>query len=79
MVPTVAAENIPHLLISTTENGVQDHKYLLEAYKEFNEYLKEKKIQKPVVVLTDGHSSRFHDSVLEFCIKEFICLFVGQV
>ena len=77
MVPTAAAEKIPHLLISTTDNGIQDHKSLLASYTEFNEYLVEAGIEKPIEVLTDGHSSRFDESVLQFLQQEQIHLFVG--
>ena len=78
MVPKVAVEKIPNLLISTTVHGVQDHKSLLEFYKFFATKLTEQNIQRPVVVLTDGHSSRFNCSVLQFCRDELIRLFVGR-
>ena len=77
MVPDDAARKINHLLISTTDKGVQDHQCLLEAYKEFNKYLLEKGVQKPVTLLSDGHSSRFDDEVLEFLNEEQIHLFIG--
>ena len=77
MVPTVAAEKIEHLLVSTTETGIQDHTSLLESYKEFNNAIVEAGIQKPVVLLSDGHTSRFDESVLQFLDDEEIRLFIG--
>ena len=77
MVPPVAAEKIPHLLISTTDSGIQDHTSLLESYRDFNDYLVEAGIQKPVVLLSDGHSSRFDESVLQFLQDVNIRLFIG--
>ena len=65
------------LLISTTENGVQDHVSLLAAYEEFNSYLTQNNVQKPVVVLNDGHSSRFDVDLLEFAAREGIYIFLG--
>ena len=59
MVPQEASsEKIPNLLISTAENGVSTHETFLEAIQEFDEYLEEKQIECPVVLLSDGHSSR---------------------
>ena len=72
MVPSVAAEKIPHLVVSTTENGIQDHKSLLDSYKEFNNAIVEAGVEKPVVLLSDGHSSRFDESVLKFLADEQI-------
>ena len=42
MAPPEAVENIQHLLITTCDHGVSDHKSLLDMYKEFDEYLTEK-------------------------------------
>ena len=64
--------------ISTTDSGSQDHFILLEACKEFNNYLEENKVQKPASILTDDHSSRFDDSMLEFANSNKIHLFVGS-
>ena len=77
MAPSMSVKAIPNLLISTTENGVQDHNSLLEFYKQFNKCLLEKNIVKPVVVLTDGHTLRFDEPVLSFCNTVGIHLFVG--
>ena len=62
----LAVKNVENLLISTTENGCQDNKSLLDAYKLFDKYLTEKNIERPVVLLADGHSSQFGFKVLQF-------------
>ena len=77
MFPPVAAEKIPHLLVSTTDSGIQDHTSLLESYRDFNDYLVEAGIQKPVVLLSDGHSSRFDESILQFLQDANIRVFIG--
>ena len=64
MAPPSAVENIPNLLISTTQSGYQDHNTCLESYKLFDKVITENKVQKPVVVLTDGHASRFDPDVM---------------
>ena len=76
MAPQSVVDKIPHLLVSTTENGVQTKESLLAAYKEFDEYLTEMDIERPVVLVTDGHSSRFDYEVLEFLEKKQIRLFL---
>ena len=70
-------KDIGNLLISTTESGVQDNKSLLDAYTYFNECIHEKGIQKPVVVLSDGHSSRFNADVMQYLRDNDINLFIG--
>ena len=77
MAPAIAEEKIQHLLISTTENGFQEHESLLAAYEEFNAYLEKNKVKKPVVLLSDGHSSRFDDDVLQYLEDQQIRLFIG--
>lgn len=77
MAAKTSLEQITNLLISTTKNGVQDHKSLLEFYKCFDAKLTEQSVQRPVVVLTDDHDSRFDSSVLQFCREKEIRLFVG--
>ena len=42
MVPSVAAEKIRNLLISTNQHGASDHKTHLAAYQELDHYLEEK-------------------------------------
>ena len=61
MAPPEAVETINNLQISTTENGMQTHSSLLNVYNFFNDYLVKNQITKPVVLLSDGHSSRFDE------------------
>ena len=77
MIPEEAIKEINNLLISLTKNGVQDGSSLLDAYRYFNECIEKRGVQKPVLVLMDGHSSRFDYDVLKFCSKNNIHLFVG--
>ena len=77
MVPKEAAEKIQNLLISTSENGVSTHETFLVAAKEFDDYLTEKQIKRPVVLLSDGHSSRLEYDILVFLRSKQILLFVS--
>ena len=76
MAPAKAVRKIQHLLVTTSETGVSDHKTLLAAYKEFDQYLTEKNIVRPVILLSDGHSSRFDYEVLSFLQSKNIRLFL---
>ena len=77
MVPKEASEKIPNLLISTAENGVSTHETFLAAMQEFDEYLEEKQIERPVVLLSDGHSSRLEYDVLAYLQSRKINLFIS--
>ena len=66
MTPEEAVQNIKNLLISSTEKGSQDHCSLLECYKLFDKYLTENNVERPVVVLSDGHTSKFYFDVMQF-------------
>ena len=57
--------NIGQFLLPTTESGDQDHNSLLDVHTYFNECITEKGIKKHVVILSDGHSSRFNAEVME--------------
>ena len=70
-------EKIENLVVSTTPHGVQDHHSLLSFYRRFNKYLEDAKVQKPVVVLSDGHSSRFNAEVFNYLRKNEIMLFIS--
>ena len=59
-------ENIKNIIVTSTENGCQDHSSMLDVYKRFDKYLDEENIVCPVVVFSDGHSSRFDFAVLKF-------------
>ncbi|XP_047131057.1 uncharacterized protein LOC136071655 [Hydra vulgaris] len=76
MAPQEAVANIPHLLITTCNHGVSDHNSLLDMYKEFDEYLTEKKVARPVVLLSDGHCSPFNFDVLKFLRSKNIRMFL---
>ena len=76
MAPKTVVDKI-NLLISTTDTGCQDHTLLLSSYKLFDKYLDEKKIERPVVLTSDGHSSRFDYEVLKFCHEKKIRLFIS--
>ena len=69
MCPESAAEKIPNLLISVNDCGVTDHKTLHSAYQELDKIIQVKGIVRPVVVIADGHKSRFGDDVMSFCNK----------
>ena len=77
MAPEEAVKNIKNLVISTTERGSQDHNSLLAAYKVLDRHITKMDIQRPVVLLTDGHSSRFNFEVLQFCREKQIRMFVS--
>ena len=76
MVPPEAAKRIPHLLISTTENSVSTHQTFLATAQEFDEYLELKQIQRPVIMLSDGHGSQLNHVVLSFLLSKQIQLFL---
>ena len=77
MAPKTAVEKISNLLVSTTDSVYQDGRTSLASYKIFAKAIKQNKVQKPIVVLTDGHSSRYDADVMQFCRKEDIHLFMG--
>ena len=77
MAPEVAVTKIPNLLVSTADSGTQDHVTLLAAYKQLNKVLTKKNVIRPVVALSDGHSSRFDSEVLSFLRSVSIFLFIG--
>ena len=76
MAPPIAISKICHLLISTSENGVSTNETFLDAVREFNAYLTEHGIKRPVVLLSDGHSSRMNYEVLLFLFQNDIWLFI---
>ena len=77
MAPASAVENIENLLISTTEHGSQTEKSLLRFYQELDKSLDARNIKRPVVVMTDGHFSRFDLEVLRFCHEKQIYQFLS--
>ena len=77
MAPKTAVEKISNLLVSTTNSVYQDGRTSLASYKMFAKAIKQNKVQKPIVVLTDGHSSRYDADVMQFYRKEDIHRFMG--
>ena len=77
MAPPAAVENISNLLISVTEKGSQDANSLMACYKLFDQYLNENNVTRPVVLLSDGHSSRFSFEGLSFLKTKEIYLFLS--
>ena len=49
---------------------------LLAAYKELDHILSEKEISRPVIVIADGHGSRFDEIVLSFLQEALMLLFI---
>ena len=75
MVPPVAAENIKNL-ISTNQHGVSNHNTLLAAYQELDHHLEAKNVTQLVVIIADGHTSRFDLSVLNFLHDKQLILYI---
>ena len=72
MVPSEAAEKISNLLISTAENGISTYQTFLTAAQEFGNNWEQKGVQCPVVLLSDGHSSRLNHNVFTFLLNKQI-------
>ena len=64
-------DDIENFFVSITENGVQDHKSLLRTYTFLNKILK-KGIKKPILLLSDGHTSRSDFDVANYLYKQQI-------
>ena len=77
MAPKEAVDAIENLLVSSTENGFMTGKACEKFYDMFDTYLTQNNVQRPVVVLTDGHSSRYDIEVLRFCKEKQIHQFVS--
>ena len=79
MAPDEAVDKIENLLISTTEHGMgsQTGKSLLRFYQELDKDLTRRQVKRTVVVLTDGHSSRFDLEVLKFCHEKDIYIYTS--
>ena len=77
MAPKEAVEKIDNLLISTTDNGYQDYNSLLACYKLFYKCLDRADIERPVVLPSDSHFSKFDFEVLKFYNEKKISLFIS--
>ena len=65
--PIVAEEKIPNLLILVNESGYSDHKTPHAAYKELDKVIQKKGIERPNVIIANGHKSRFGIDVMNVC------------
>ena len=74
----MVSPKIPNLFVSTTENGVQDKKSLEAAYKYFDKCVEKKGVERPILMVTDGHSSRFHHPSLTFLFGKKLEMFLGR-
>ena len=77
MAPKEAVDAIDNLLVSSTENGFMTGKACHKFYEAFDKYLTQENVKRPVVVLTDGHNSRYDIEVLRFCEEKQIYQFVS--
>ena len=73
-----AADDIDDLFISTTENGAQGLKSLLSVYKHLDRVIKQRGIRKPVLLLADGHTSRFDLDVMTFLQEKEVFLNISS-
>ena len=71
-----STRNIPNLLVSVNKCGVSEHESLLDAYKELDHVLTQEDIPRPVIIVADGHSSRFDENVLSFLQAALLVLFI---
>ena len=71
-----ASEKIPNMLVTVNKSGVSDHNTLLDAYKLVDSVLTEKEVPRPVIVVADGHGSRFDETVLSFLQESLTFLFI---
>ena len=76
MAAEFAVNNIPSLMISVNKSGVSDNVTLLTAYKEVNRHLNDINTTHPVIVLADGHGSRFDEKVLSFLEENQMWMFI---
>ena len=67
MCPKTATDKIPNLLISVNDSGCTDHNTLNAAYTELNQQVQERQQEKPIVIIADGHKSRFGSDVMKTC------------
>ena len=76
MAPHVADNEIDNLLVSVNKSGVSDHKTLLAGYETLNDVLNRRNIKRPVVVIADGHASRFDEKVMSYCKEKDLRQFI---
>ena len=66
MAPAKAVEEIPNLFISVTDNGYQTGESCLRSCQFLEKIIAKENTERPISMLTDGHSSRFDVNVLRF-------------
>lgn len=76
MAPEESAKEITNLLVSVNQSGSSDGRTLLEAYKILDESLNNVGVPRPVLVITDGHGSRFDYNVLKFLHEKNMWLYI---
>ena len=54
MAPENAESQIENLFVSVNENAVSDHKTLLAAYKNLDDILTLRNVERPIVLIADG-------------------------
>ena len=77
MAPAATVCNINHLVITTSNHGVSDYTTFIAACEEFDKYLTENEVMRPVVLTSDGHSSRYSYDVLQYLLSRQIWLFIS--
>ena len=65
-------DDIENFFVSITENGVQDHKSLLQTYKFLNKILEKKGMKKPILLFPGGHTSRSDFDVANYLYEQQI-------
>ena len=71
-----SSSKITNALISVNKSGVSDHYTLLEAYRELDLVLTSTNVKRPVIIIADGHASRFDEDVLAFLVTVEMVLFI---
>ena len=67
MCPNSVTEKIPNLLISVNDSGYSEHSTLHAAYKELDKVIERKDLNRPNIVIADGHKLSFGADVMHYC------------
>ena len=62
--------------IMHSENGWMDRVVFLEMLRNFDQWLTNNNIQRPVILFIDGHKSHYGIAICEFCDEKQIKLFL---
>ena len=71
-----STDNIKNSLVPVNKSGVSDHDTLLSAYQQLDRVLAEKGVSRPIIIVRDGHTSRFDENVLSFLQQASLRLFI---